>query len=68
MRNYFGILALLLLTACSSEPEYSVWPCRFSYNNQIHNNAVLASAMNSGSRGIFCLVTESTRGGAKYLN
>ena len=62
------LLFTLLLVSCSAEQEFSTWPCRFSYNNQIHNNAVLASAMNSSSRGMFCLITESTRAGVKYLN
>ena len=61
-------LVLLCLLACSAEPEYSSWYCRFSYNNQIHNDVTLATALDGASRGVFCLITESTRAGVKYLN
>ena len=57
-----------LLSSCSkAEEEYSTWPCRFAYDNLIHNDATLASAINVGSRGVFCLITENSRGGKKYL-
>jgi len=65
----FHLIALLLLVSCSKEDtEYSVWPCRFGYDNLVHQNAELASAMNASSRGVFCLITESTQKGKKYLN
>lgn len=64
----FSFLVFTLFVGCSADKEYSEWPCRFSYNNQIHNDATLASAMNSGARGIFCTITEHTRSGAKYLH
>lgn len=67
----FGLWLLaigLLLSSCSkAEEEYSTWPCRFAYDNMVHNDATLASAITSGSRGIFCLITEDSRGGKKYL-
>ncbi len=69
MKRYsFLLLPLLLLAGCSAEEEFSEWPCRFSYNNEIHGNATLASALDKDSRGVFCLITESTRGGVKYIN
>jgi hypothetical protein len=64
----FYPLALLCLLARAAEPEYSSWYCRFSYNNQIHNDATLATALDGASRGVFCLITESTRAGVKYLH
>lgn len=67
-RHSILLLPLLLLASCSAEEEFSEWPCRFSYNNEIHGNAVLATALDKASRGVFCLITESTMGGVKYLN
>ena len=61
------LLTLLLLTGCKAEEEYSEWPCRFAYDNMVHQDATLASAINGGSRGVFCLITENSRGGKKYL-
>ena len=63
-----GVLMAITLTACSSDSEFSTWPCRFSYNNQIHNDATLASAMNSNSRGVFCKISQSTAAGVFYFN
>jgi hypothetical protein len=34
----------------------------------IHNDVTLASAMDANSRGIFCLITEYTRAGVRYLS
>ena len=62
------LCSLLLLTACQAENEFSVWPCRFVYDNSIHQDATLATAMDPNSPGVFCQITESTRGGVKYLN
>ena len=62
------IICYLLLTSCEADQEYSAWPCRFSYNNLIHQDATLATALDKNSRGVFCMITESTRAGAKYLN
>ena len=56
-----------LLTGCKADEEYSTWPCRFAYDNQAHPDATLALAINGGSRGMFCLITENTRNGRKYL-
>lgn len=60
--------ALLLLAGCNANSEYSSEPCRFAYDNSIHQNAALASAMVPESRGVFCKITESSWGGVKYLN
>ena len=66
--HQFLLASLLLLTGCSADKEFSEWPCRFEYDNSIHSDATLASALDKSSRGVFCLITESTRGGVKYLN
>lgn len=52
-------LAALLLSACQAEGEYSTWPCRFDYNNLLHQDQTLATAMNADSRGVFCKIYEA---------
>lgn len=61
------LLSLLLLFSCKAEEEYSTWPCRFGYDNMVHADATLASAMDNNSRGVFCKISETVRGGVKYL-
>ena len=61
-------VSLLLLFGCEAENEYSTWPCRFAYDNSVHQDATLATAMDVNVPGIFCQITESVRGGVKYLN
>lgn len=68
MKTLQAFLLLLLMYSCSADREYSTWSCRFAYNNQIHNDATLASALDAASRGTFCIITESTQAGVKYLN
>ena len=60
--------SLFTFTSCQAENEYSTWPCRFAYDNFSHQDATLASAMDVNVPGIFCQITESVRGGVKYLN
>ena len=57
-----------LLLSCEADNEYSTWPCRFAYDNSTHQDATLASAMDANVPGMFCQITESVRGGVKYLN
>lgn len=57
--SYLFLATCLLLSACNAESEYSTWPCRFAYNNMIHNDATLASAMTPDSKGVFCKISES---------
>ena len=56
MKRLFSYLLLftsyLLLFSCSAEGEYSIWPCRFTYDNSLHLDPTLASAMNIDSRGV----------------
>ena len=52
-----------LLASCQAEGEYSTWPCRFNYDNSLHLDPTLASAMNIDSRGVFCKIWESSMGG-----
>ncbi len=61
------LVVTLAATACTADPEYSSWPCRFVYDNSIHLDQTLATATNSLSRGVFCHITESVRQGARCL-
>ena len=61
--SHFSFLICLLLASCNADSEYSTWPCRFTYNNEIHLDPTLASAMNIDSRGVFCRIWESSMGG-----
>lgn len=65
----FSLLTCLFsfLFACEADNEYSTWPCRFAYDNSTHQDATLASAMDVNVPGIFCMISESVRGGVKYL-
>ena len=69
--RFLGTLLLAvgccLLAACSADEEYSTHACRFTYNNMIHNDPTLNSALNASSRGVFCLISENTRAGVRYL-
>ena len=67
MRKFLPLLAAALLVACSGDSEYSSWPCRFAYDNSIHQDATLATAMDEFSRGVFCRISEASQAGAKYL-
>ena len=70
MRNLgFCLLAFScwLLTSCKADDEYSTHACRFSYNNMIHNDPTLASALEANSRGVFCLISEHIRAGVHYI-
>ena len=60
--------SLFTLASCQAENEYSTWPCRFAYDNSTHQDATLSSCMDVNVPGMFCLITESVRGGVKYLN
>ena len=50
------LLSPFIFFSCNAEGEYSTWPCRFSYNNGLHLDPTLASAMNVDSRGVFCKI------------
>ena len=61
--------ALAVLTSCGdSENEYTTKTCYFIFDNSVHNDATLASAMNPSAPGIFCQVTMAMRSGATYYD
>ena len=57
------LLSPFIFSSCEAEGEYSTWPCRFTYDNSLHLDPTLASAMNIDSRGVFCKIWESSMGG-----
>jgi len=61
-------LGALLASCGDAENEYSSISCYFVFDNATHQDATLASAMNSLSPGVFCYITKTTKGGATYLN
>lgn len=65
---FFILCSSFFMSSCDAEGEYSTWPCRFAYDNSLHNDATLASALSSNAPGIFCKISESVKGGVKYLN
>lgn len=61
-------LAVALLGACTkAEEEYSEEPCYFVFDNSVHQNSTLSTAMISTSPGVFCLVKETKESGATYF-
>lgn len=61
-------LALVVIACGESRNEFSNVRCFVSVNNQEHNDATLASAMNSMSPGVFCLIQHTMKGGASYFS
>lgn len=59
--------SLFLLTSCGAEQEYSSWSCHFIFNNGTYLDQTLGAAINPTITGIFCKVTEQSRGGTRYL-
>ena len=75
MRNLFcsfrfwALAMLMVLSSCGdSENEFTTGKCYFVFDNSVHNDATLASAMNPNAPGIFCQVTKATRNGATYFD
>jgi hypothetical protein len=58
---------LLLLTSCGAEQQYSSWSCRFIFNNGTYLDQTIGAAINPTVTGIFCKITDESRGGTRYL-
>jgi len=59
-----ALIILASLTACdNAETEYSNESCYFVFDNSVHQDATLASAMNASAPGIFCRITEAQKSG-----
>ena len=61
------VVGCWLMTGCGAEQEFTSWPCRFVYDNGIHQDMTLSTSINPKVQGIFCKITEESRGGAKVL-
>ena len=56
------------LSGCTkAEEEYSDEPCYFVFDNSVHQDATLASAMSAMSPGVFCHISETERSGATFF-
>jgi len=60
--------AVFVLFGCgNTENEFTVGTCYFVFDNSIHQDPILASAMNTNAPGVFCVVTTTMRNGANYF-
>ncbi|WP_314312737.1 hypothetical protein [Hoylesella marshii] len=70
MKRYFFIctFAVIVCISCTTEREYTRG-AYFVFDNSIHQDHTLASAMNPFSPGIFCSITRktSTGGGTTFV-
>ena len=61
------LYAVILFSSCDdADFKYSNFHCNFMLNNFQHQDATLATAMNSFSKGVFCRITYQMKSGAKY--
>lgn len=60
--------AAVLLAACSKDSfDFSSIHARFFYDNSIHQDATLQSALNAMSPGVFCRISEGYEAGSTYF-
>lgn len=65
----FLFLTLLFATSCGqNQNEFSSIRCFVLINNQEHNDATLATAMNNMSPGVFCQIQQKNQNGATYFS
>lgn len=63
-----ALVAAVSLGSCSkAEEQFSDEPCYFVFDNSVHQNSTLATAMASMSPGVFSLVRETRESGATYF-
>ena len=69
-KTIFPFFLLLLITSCNNaENEFSSSVCFFVFDNATHQDAVLGSAMNINSPGVFVTATKTTgSGGVLYFS
>ena len=65
--KYVVFMLLLSFSSCGDnfDYEYSNYHPYFTFNNRTHNDAILATAMNAFSPGVFCVIKSSETSG-KY--
>lgn len=59
-----AVAAASLVSCSKAEDEFSDEPCYFIFDNSVHQDATLASAMSAMTPGVFCHISESKRSGA----
>lgn len=65
-RIVVSIAIVLTFCGCTNAlDEFSKTPCRVVIDNALHLDATLASAMNSVSSGVFCVIRETTENGVQ---
>lgn len=64
-----AIQTVLLLAACDADSyEYeNKYQCYFNFDCSIHQGTVLQSCVNPVSPGLFCMVSQQTNGGIRYI-
>lgn len=64
-----GCMLILGNSSCgNTQNEFSTLPCRLLFDNGIHQNATLSTALNSASPGVFCEIRKTMKGGATILS
>jgi hypothetical protein len=63
----FFCIVLLWISCGDSKEEFSSVRCYLLVNNQEHQDATLASAMNPASPGVFCLIQQTMKAGAPHF-
>ena len=69
LRRFLIVLFAVVMSACGDTVhEYTLGACYFVFDNNTHQDATLASAMNVNAPGVFCVITKATRNGANYFD
>ena len=68
MRRILLALALFAVSCGDTEHEFTTGACYFVFDNSVHQDPTLASAMNPMAPGIFCQVTTAMRNGATWFD
>ena len=62
------LLAAPLLVACSADSfDFSSLRAYFVFDNSVHQDPTLQSALNPMSPGVFCRIHEGSEGGALFI-
>lgn len=65
--RFLGLALIVSSPLCScdnTDSEYSQESCYFVFDNSVHQDPTLASAMNASAPGVFCRITEAQKSGA----
>ena len=65
MRRILLALALFAVSCGDTEHEFTTGACYFVFDNSVHQDPTLASAMNPAAPGTFCTITTTMKGGAE---